>query len=86
MARARYDADEAQTNLPALLERAHRGDVVTITKRGRPYAALVPIETLSRLQPRISPLALKGSGRGLWTPAVDGYSATDVNAQRDEWL
>jgi prevent-host-death family protein len=33
---------EAKTRLSALLEQVERGEVVTITRRGRPVARLVP--------------------------------------------
>ena len=33
---------EAKTHLPALLERVARGERITITKRGKPVAKLVP--------------------------------------------
>ena len=35
---------EAKTRLPALLERAARGQRVTITRHGVPIAMLVPVE------------------------------------------
>jgi prevent-host-death family protein len=34
-------ANEARSHLPELLEDAHQGSSTIITKRGRPYAALV---------------------------------------------
>ena len=36
------DANEAKTHLPKLLERVAEGHQVTITKKGRPLAVLVP--------------------------------------------
>jgi len=33
---------EAKTHLPKLLERVSRGEKITITKRGKPVAMLVP--------------------------------------------
>ena len=33
---------EAKTHLPALLERAARGETIVITKHGKPVARLVP--------------------------------------------
>ena len=36
------DAFEAKTHLFRLLDAAQRGEVITITKRGRPVARLVP--------------------------------------------
>jgi prevent-host-death family protein len=37
-------AFEAKTHLSSLLDRVERGERVTITKRGRPVAMLVPVE------------------------------------------
>jgi prevent-host-death family protein len=37
-------AFEAKTHLSSLLDRAERGERITITKRGRPVAMLVPVE------------------------------------------
>ena len=39
---------EAKTHLPELLERVAKGDTVTITKRGRPIARLVPLDDAER--------------------------------------
>jgi prevent-host-death family protein len=36
-------AFEAKTHFAQLLERAERGEAITITRRGRPVARLVPI-------------------------------------------
>ena len=36
---------EAKTHLAELLERVEKGERFTITKRGRPVAMLVPVET-----------------------------------------
>ena len=38
-------AFEAKTHLSELLERVEKGEVVTITRRDRPVARLVPIES-----------------------------------------
>ncbi len=38
-------AFEAKTHLPKLLDRVARGESVTITRHGKPVAALVPAET-----------------------------------------
>lgn len=35
---------EAKTNLSKLLERAHAGEEVVISKGGKPWARLVPLE------------------------------------------
>ncbi len=82
MARKTYGAEEARSQLPQLLDRAHRGSSSVITKHGKPYAALVPIEVFrAQAGRRLSLLALKGSGAGLW-----GQSASRFVADlRDEW-
>lgn len=36
---------EAKTHLPELLDRVSRGERITITKRGKAVAMLVPVET-----------------------------------------
>lgn len=38
-------AFEAKTHLPKLLDRVADGERLTITRRGRPVALLVPVET-----------------------------------------
>ena len=38
-------AYEAKTHLPRLLDRVSRGESLTITRRGRPVARLVPVES-----------------------------------------
>lgn len=43
-------AFEAKTHLSSLLQRVESGEVVTITKHGRPVARLVPIETDSSVR------------------------------------
>ena len=74
-----YGAEEARTLLPELLERAHRGASTIITKRGKPYALLVPVrETAGH---RIPLMSLKGTGRGLW----GAKPADSVAKLRDEW-
>jgi prevent-host-death family protein len=39
---------EAKTHLPALLERVAGGERITITKRGKPVARLVPVESAEK--------------------------------------
>jgi prevent-host-death family protein len=43
MSEATIGAFEAKTHLSALLERAEKGESITITKHGRPVARLVPV-------------------------------------------
>jgi len=79
--RSYSDVEETRQQLPSLLESAHAGQAVIITKRGKPYAALVPIEALKDTRPRPSVVALRGSGRGLWGKDAAAW----VNRMRNEW-
>jgi prevent-host-death family protein len=81
MKKKSYGAEEARTLLPELLERAHQGEASVITKRGKPYAELVPVGTVTGGRPRLPFLLLAGSGRGLW----GRHSRRAVSRLRDEW-
>lgn len=81
MVKKSYGAEEARAKLPELLERASRGQATLITKHGRPYAAVVPAPKTLALKPRMSLLALAGSGKGLWGRG----SSKAVHRMRDEW-
>ena len=49
MSKRRYTGvEETRQQLPSLLDDAHAGKPVVITKHGRPYAAIVPLEALPR--------------------------------------
>lgn len=76
-----YGAEEARTLLPELIERAHHGKTSVISKRGKPYAAIVPVDHVHPGKTRISILALEGSGRGLW----GREPAATIARLRDEW-
>lgn len=45
-------AYEAKTHFPKLLQRVSRGESLTITRRGRPVARLVPVEDDQRKRAR----------------------------------
>jgi prevent-host-death family protein len=81
MAKKRYGAEEARTLLPELIERAHRGESSVITKRGKPYAEVVPVGRSTMGKPRLAFLSLAGSGRGLW--GQDPRKT--LKLLRDEW-
>ena len=71
--------EEARKTLPELVSRAHRDGTVTIvTKRGVPYAAIVPVSQVVRGASSLT--ALRGSARGCYGDAVE-YIAR----MRDEW-
>lgn len=74
-------SEEARKHLPALLERAYRGKPTLITKRGKPYAAIMPVAALARQQAGISIQALRGSGKGLWSENAAAW----VDKIRNEW-
>lgn len=77
----RSGVEEARRNLPALLERASRGEPSLVTKHGRDYAAIVPPQYLISDATGPSILALRGSGKGLWGRSV----SRTVKRLRDEW-
>jgi len=77
----RPGVEDARRNLPALLERAHRGQTVVITKRGRPYAAIVGIEQLASRRRGVSMTQLRGTGKGLWGRSASAW----VERLRKEW-
>lgn len=78
-------SEEARRTLPELLERAHAGEHLVITKRGTAYAELGPLreheDTLRGAGQGTGILALRGSGAGMW-----GKRASDwVADRRNEW-
>jgi prevent-host-death family protein len=74
-------SEEARKRLPTLLERANRGKPTLITKRGVPYAAIMPVNALVRQQAGISIQDLRGSGKGLWGKDVPAW----IERIRNEW-
>lgn len=71
--------EEARTKLPSLLRAANRdGDVTVVTKRGVPYAAIVPMSKALAVGPTFG--ALRGSANGCYGNAVE-Y----IDRLRDEW-
>jgi prevent-host-death family protein len=77
----RYGAEEARTMLPELLARANRGESSVITKRGKPYAEVVPVGTVAVGVAKSSIISLAGSGQGLWGRS----SRRAVKQLREEW-
>lgn len=73
--------EETRQRLPSLLDQAHSGQPVVITKHGKPYAAIVPLDALQEVGPRPSLRALRGSGAGLWGDDAAAW----VERLRDEW-
>jgi prevent-host-death family protein len=77
----RKGAEEARSQLPALLEAAEKGRSTIITRHGRPVAALVPVTDYVATDSQQPLLPLEGSGRGMW----GRDSARTVRNMRDEW-
>lgn len=80
-ARRTRGVQDARRELPDLLEAAHRGNRTVITKRGKPYAAIVPIDEGTRTRPGLTILGLRGSAKKIW--ARDAMQV--VKALRKEW-
>jgi prevent-host-death family protein len=74
-------SEDARNELPSLIEAAEGGHATIITRRGRPVAALVPLETYHAGHRQQSLLPLEGSGRGLW----GRDSSRAIGKLRDEW-
>ena len=70
---------EARTRLPEILRSAdNEGTVTTVTKRGEPCAAVVPVSQALRKAPNLSDL--RGSAKGCF-----GNAGQFVSKLRDEW-
>lgn len=84
-AMANYGLEQARIQLPMIVAEAHAGVRSIITKHGKPYAAIVPIEDIQKSSTDADLasgiLALRGTGRGLWGPHV-GQTVSEL---RDEW-
>jgi len=82
MSRRRYTGvEETRQRLPSILDEANAGDAVIVTKRGKPYAAIVPVDAIPPGTHRPSIVALRGSGKGLWGDDAVAW----VERVRDEW-
>jgi antitoxin (DNA-binding transcriptional repressor) of toxin-antitoxin stability system len=53
-------------DLPTLLAEVHAGTPVVLTRHGKAYFTIIPLESLPSDGPRPLMRALRGSGRGLW--------------------
>ncbi|WP_439605827.1 type II toxin-antitoxin system Phd/YefM family antitoxin [Hydrogenophaga sp.] len=81
----RYGLEQARIQLPHIVSEAQAGVSSVITRHGKPYAAVVPVQDLQKLRVAArrsqGVLALRGSGRGLWGADV----GKAVASLRDEW-
>ena len=71
--RTKAGAEAARKNLPAILDRAARGESTVVTRRGVPVAVVGPVAAVAEASGSMpqpargqSLLALRGSGKGLW--------------------
>jgi len=80
-----YGLEQARIQLPNIVANAHAGVRSIITKHGKPYAAIVPLQDIKPASTEADLtsgiLALRGTGRGLWGAQV-GQAVSDL---RDEW-
>jgi prevent-host-death family protein len=74
-------AEAARKKFPSLIEQAHHGKATIVTKRGRPYAAIVPVTDAPSGQGQLDIQSFRGSGRGLWGPNV----RASIQKMRREW-
>ena len=62
--------EQGRNTLPQLALRAYGGEPCVLTKHGKPYAAIVPLEMIKHAQSvkaeKAGLLALRGTGKGLW--------------------
>jgi len=84
-ANSSYGLEQARIQLPAIAANAHAGVTSIITRHGKPYAAIVPVQDLEKLRSAAHApsglLALRGTGQGLWGTDV----AKTISRLRDEW-
>lgn len=76
-----YGLEQARIQLPAIVAKANAGVASVITRHGKPYAAIIPIQDLKSSRPVSGILALRGTGRGLWGPSPGKV----IDKLRDEW-
>lgn len=82
---ASYGLEQARIQLPHIVAEAHAGTASVITRHGKPYAAIVPMQHLEKSRAAANTvlglLALRGTGRGLWGADI----AQTIADMRDEW-
>ena len=72
--------EEARKRFAELIERAERGGVSLITRRGKVAAAIVPAGRAAATR-GVNLTGLRGTGKGLWGRSVRRY----LGRLRDEW-
>lgn len=76
-----YSIAQAKAHLSALVEQATRGETVTLTRRGKPVARIVPAAALTP-KPKLDLVALQKFRSSLPAASID--SAHMVRNMRDE--
>ncbi len=83
----RYGLEQARAQLPRIVAEAQTGACSVITKHGKPYAAVMPLQELERLQTQASAptalLELRGTGQGLWGADV-GQTLAELRGEWDD--
>ncbi len=77
-----FNVDDANTDLSALLARAHAGEEIVLAKAGVPYAKLVPYSNAAA--PRRKPGRFKGILRNVSEEAVTGSCYTEEELEQIE--
>jgi prevent-host-death family protein len=76
-------AFEAKTHLSALLEAVAAGEEITITRRGKPVARLVPVDAIDALRRRAAIARIFALRNELATRA-DGLTRDEILSARDQ--
>ncbi len=74
---------EAKTHLSALLEEVATGASITITRRGKPVAQLVPVDTVDAVR-RAAAISRIRALRGGLASEGSAFSDTEILSARDE--
>lgn len=76
-------AFEAKTHLSALLEAVAAGEEITITRRGKPVARLVPVDAVDAPR-RKAAIARIAALRKELAASADGFTRDEILSARDE--
>ena len=80
-----YSIAEAKAHLSALLEQVARGEVVTLTKRGKPVARIVPARQLLA-KPKLDLFALQKFRADLPVSRINSAEMVrKMRAEADGW-
>lgn len=73
----RFSISQARANLPAIVDRAESGQVVEVTRRGKPVVAVISLQELERLRSGRTPFA--AAYRGF----LDRHSLAEIGVEDD---